>query len=152
MKLIAISIITFSILIVIWQVNVCFACDIDYCSDYRDSVVKILDEENLNRDYYYLMSAESRCRKGAVSHKGAVGFWQLMPYTGKYYGCSNLNDLECATRAASKYIKHLQTMFSSFDDVIIAYNMGGHNYLRLKKPSKEASGLLSKVKRLKCNG
>lgn len=118
------------------------------CSQYRETVEDILKSESVSTDYYYLMVAESRCTIGAKSHKGAQGFWQLMPNTGRHYGCTDLFNLECSTRAAARYIRHLQTSFRKFDDVIIAYNMGGHNYRRAGA-TKEAIGLLFLVKRLK---
>lgn len=90
------------------------------CEPHRAHVERILDEEQASRDYYYLMVAESRCKTRAVSHRGAKGFWQLMPKTARDYGCSNPHDLECATRAAARYLKHLENTFIRFDDVLDA--------------------------------
>lgn len=117
------------------------------CEPYRAAVMQILDDEGISRDYYYLMVAESRCKPHAVSNKGARGFWQLMPATAKTYGCSNSFDLECATRAAARYIRRLEAMFKRFDDVIAAYNMGGHNLKRHGK-SRQALGLIYTVHRI----
>lgn len=124
-----------------------FGAWLDTCAPYRASVEQILDEEHISRDYYYLMVAESRCTDKAVSVKGALGFWQLMPATAKTYGCSNSFDLECATRAAARYIRRLESMFKHFDDVIGAYNMGGHNLKRHGK-SRQALGLIYTVHRI----
>lgn len=118
------------------------------CESHRAGVESMLESEGLNRDYYYLMVAESRCRAGAESPKGARGFWQLMPRTGKHFGCSKLDDVECSTRAAIRYIKHLQETFNTFRDVIIAWNMGGHNY-RQKGASGEAIGLYNRIMEIK---
>lgn len=120
------------------------------CSKYRETVESMLEKENVSKDYYYLMVAESRCTLKAESHKGARGFWQLMPRTGKHYGCSNLDDIECSTRAAILYIKHLQSTFRTFKDVIFAYNMGGHNYKR-NGATNEAIGLYNRVLEIKGN-
>lgn len=148
MRIIAIGVIVISVVIVILQARFCFASDwISRCEPYREQVETILKSEAVSIDYFYLMVAESRCTEKAVSNKGAVGFWQLLPSIGSHYGCKDLHNLECSTRAAAKYIKHLQTMFKSFDDVIIAYNMGGHNY-KMNKPTKQALGLLWKVRSL----
>lgn len=93
----------------------------------------------------YLMVAESRCKEDARSKAGAQGFWQLMPATGKAYGCDDLYNLECSTRAAARYIKSLEARFNTFEEVIIAYNMGGHNYQKYGK-SAQALGLVRRVK------
>ena len=122
------------------------AYSMERCEPYREMVEVILKQEAVSVDYYYLMVAESKCTQKALSGKGARGFWQLMPSTSKHYGCNDPFDLECSTRAAAKYLKHLESVFSSFDDVIIAYNMGGHNYKRIGKPTSEAKGLLMTVK------
>jgi membrane-bound lytic murein transglycosylase MltF len=124
-----------------------YAARLDKCEPYRTEVERILDEERVARDYFYLMVAESGCRQNAVSHKGARGFWQLMPSTATRYGCRDLYSIECATRAAARYIRHLQTSFKSFDDIIAAYNMGGHN-LRRHGRTREAMGLVITVHRL----
>lgn len=124
-----------------------FGAWLDTCAPYRASVEQILNEEHISRDYYYLMVAESRCTDKAVSVKGASGFWQLMPATAKTYGCSNSFDLECATRAAARYIRRLEAMFKRFDDVIAAYNMGGHN-LKQHGKTKQARGLVYTVHRI----
>lgn len=126
------------------------ADELEKCSPYREQVEIILKSEAVSIDYYYLMVAESRCTDKAVSVKGALGFWQLMPATGKHYGCSNLHDIECSTRAAARYIRHLQSQFKHFEDVIMAYNMGGHNYRRYGA-TKQAKGLLYTVKRMMKN-
>lgn len=120
---------------------------LDGCDSYRAKVEQILDEEHISRNYYYLMVAESRCTDKAVSVKGALGFWQLMPATAKHYGCRDLYNLECATRAAARYIRHLETVFNRFDDVIAAYNMGGHNLKRHGK-TRQALGLIYTVHRI----
>lgn len=121
---------------------------LDECDEYRQTVENILERENVEDDYYYLMVAESRCNVGAESDKGAKGFWQLIPSTGKHYGCSDLHDLECATLAAVRYIRHLQESFKTFRDVIIAYNMGGHNYRR-NGATSEALSLYKRIMEIK---
>jgi membrane-bound lytic murein transglycosylase D len=94
------------------------------------------------------MVAESRCKPNAVSHKGARGFWQLMPHTSRAYGCYNPDDFECATKAAAKYIKQLESRFRTYDEVVIAYNMGGHNYQKHGK-SGQALGLVYRIKAIR---
>ena len=121
---------------------------LDRCRPYRETVEQILDSEGVSRNYYYLMVAESKCRDKAESKAGAEGFWQLMPGTAKSYGCKDPHNLECATHAAAKYIKQLESRFRTFEEVIIAYNMGGHNYQKHGK-SGQALGLVYRVKKIK---
>lgn len=126
-------------------------CDTDKrlirCEPFRASVTKILKENGLPERFYFLMVAESGCRsKDVRSHRGAVGFWQMMPATGRAHGCNNLEDLECATRAAASYLKDLSTRFKG-DDIIAAWNMGGHNF-RKYGMTPEARGLIRRVRYL----
>lgn len=117
------------------------------CEPFRASVVQILRENGISERFYYLMVAESGCRALDVrSRKGAVGFWQMMPATGRAHGCKDLENLECATRAAASYLKDLSTRFRG-DDIIAAYNMGGHNLAR-HGMTAEARGLIYAVRRL----
>lgn len=118
------------------------------CAPYRAQVEAILAEENLSLDYYFLLVAESKCTLNAKSSEGAMGFWQMLKSTAKHYGCTDPNDLDSATRAAAAYIKHLQESFKSFDDVIAAYNMGGHN-LKKNGRSPSAQSLVFAVRYLK---
>lgn len=129
-------------------------CDTDgrleRCEPYRATVESLLRENGVSEDYYYLMVAESGCRESAKSSKGAIGFWQMMPATGRAHGCYDLLDLECATKAAASYIRHLSQKFHG-DDIIAAYNMGGHNYTRIGMTA-EARGLIQAVRKLKKQG
>lgn len=153
--MIAISVIILSAFVVCLQARYCFGADysewLELCEDHRKRVERILAEEDVHADYYYLMVAESKCTPEAVSDKGAQGPWQLMPATARHYGCDDPHDIECATRAAAAYIRHLEDMFNdSFADVVIAYNMGGRNYKRLVATA-EAKSLLWRVRRIKAD-
>ena len=117
------------------------------CEPFRPAVTQILRENGVPERFYYLMVAESGCRALDVrSRKGAVGFWQMMPATGKAHGCEDLDDLECATRAAASYLRDLSARFRG-DDIIAAYNMGGHNLAR-HGMTAEARGLIQAVRKL----
>lgn len=154
MKAIIVFELILSAVVVFLQAKYCLASDfedwLDRCEPHRTQVEQILADEAVSLDYYYLMVAESRCTPDAESDKGAQGPWQLMPATAKYYGCDDPHDIECATRAAAAYIRHLEAMFGKFSDVIIAYNMGGRNYKRYGATS-QARDLLFKVRRIKEN-
>lgn len=152
MRAVGVCVIIATLISIIFEVRMCFASTsaLDRCEPFRAQVEAILESEGVDTAYYFLMVAESRCTERAVSPKGAQGFWQLMPRTARHYGCADPHELECATRAAARYIRHLQSAFNRFDDVIIAYNMGGHNYKRTKA-SRQSLGLVWKVKELmKC--
>ena len=125
----------------------------DRCEAYRESVQKTLINNGVSPDYYYLMVAESGCRENAKSSKGAIGFWQLTNATARKYGCNDPHNLECATRAAALYIRHLETMFLSFDRVVMGYNMGGHN-LNKNGATREAKALawtVGELKKCRCH-
>ena len=147
----AILVLILSFLMLLFQAKVCFANDyskwIEACAPHKDKVIDILSKEGVSTNYYYLMVAESKCRENAVSKAGARGFWQLMYGTSKRFGCDNPDDFKCATHAAAKYIKSLENRFDTFEDVIIAYNMGGHNYKKHGK-STQALGLVYRVKQI----
>lgn len=117
------------------------------CEPFRPAVTQILRENGVSDRFYYLMVAESGCRALDVrSRKGAVGFWQMMPATGRAHGCEDLEYLECATRAAASYLRDLSTRFRG-DDIIAAYNMGGHNFAK-HGMTAEARGLIQAVRKL----
>ena len=110
------------------------------CEPFRGPAVKILKENGLPDRFYFLMVAESGCRSPDVtSKKGAVGFWQLMPATARANGCDNPEDFECATRAASRYLRHLLDEFhGDLLWTVAAYNAGGSN---LKKATGYHKGM-----------
>lgn len=150
MKYIYIGVIILSLIVILLQARLCLASDYDAwiaaCAPHRPQVEAILTAEGLSLDYYYLMIAESRCTPEAISSAGAVGYWQLMPATARYYGCANPHEIECATKAAAGYLAALSARFNgNFEAVIMAYNQGGHN-LRRNGPTPEARSLLRRVK------
>lgn len=140
-----------AIAMLVFEIKTVFAQDysemLRRCEPYREHVEDILKSEHVNIKFYYLMVAESRCTLNAESDKGAKGFWQLMPSTSMYYGCKDPHNISCATRAAAKYIRHLNVQYLNFDDVIMAYNMGGRNYKR-RGASRQAKGLVYTVTQL----
>ena len=122
---------------------------LDNCLQYKEQIVTILSNENVSSDYFYLAVCESGC-KIKTSPKGARGFFQIMPSTYmkfKSESCTleNIDDIECNTIAAARYIKHLQKRFSNMLILVKAYNRGGTNYLRYGT-TKEADGLSNCVR------
>jgi len=77
-----------------------------------------------------LAIAESALRPHAGSRKGAIGFWQFMPDTGRKYGLiidKNIDErrnLFASTRAAITYFKALYQSMGSWTLAAAAYNMG----------------------------
>lgn len=72
---------------VLFILNVLLVCNtsfadqnVDKCIPYRDEIISILNAEGVSSDYFYLAVCESRCQV-KESHKGARGFFQLMPFT-----------------------------------------------------------------------
>lgn len=115
---------------------------LDNCLPYKEYIEDILEDEEISKDYFYLAVCESGC-KIKESHKGARGFFQLVPATFKTYmdeSCTNIDDIKCNTIAAARYIKHLSKRFKKMSVLIKAYNRGGTNYLK-KGSTKEADGL-----------
>lgn len=114
----------------------------DQCASIRDDVENWLSAEGVTPDYFYLLVAESHCKGDAVSKAGAVGYWQMMPRTARKYGCSDPFDLECETKAAAKYLKHLEEK-CGVENVIYCWHDGGTNFLKKhnKVPTKGAAGL-----------
>ncbi len=102
----------------------------------------ILAKHGLPDDLKYLAVTESSLAN-ATSGAGAKGIWQFMKGTGAYYGLEinkevdERNNLEKATEAACKYLKHYHKQFGSWPLATSAYNMGGP---RLKKTLQKQKG------------
>ena len=80
----------------------------------------ILKEQGVPDDFKYLALAESSFFDRAVSPAGAVGIWQFMKPTARDYGLEVTNEvderynLEKATQAACKYLKHNYEKYGSW--------------------------------------
>lgn len=115
--------------------------EVERCGVWKEKVEGWLEEEGVEKEYFALAVAESRCKPEVISNKGAKGFWQMTPSTMRTYGCNDATNVECQTRAAAKYIRHLEQMCGGDRECVIkSYNMGGHNYRR-HGATKEANGL-----------
>src|SRR5687768_17730915 len=82
---------------------------------------KYLAKYNLPQELKYLSIIESGLNPRAVSRARAVGLWQFMPGTGRYYGLNNSwyiddrMDPEKSTDAACRYLRDLYMMFKDWD-------------------------------------
>lgn len=89
-----------------------------------------LREYNLPDELKYLSIIESGLNPRAVSSARAVGLWQFMSGTGKYFGLQNdwatddRMDPEKATDAACRYLSQLHSIFNNWHLALAAYNSG----------------------------
>ncbi len=91
---------------------------------------KYLSLYNLPEELKYLSIIESGLNPRAVSRASAVGLWQFMSFTGRYFDLKNdwyfddRMDPEKSTEAACKYLSQLYGMFHNWDLALAAYNSG----------------------------
>ncbi len=97
---------------------------------YMPIITRALKENRMPDDLKYITVIESALRPHAGSVKGAMGFWQFMPATGRKYGLTVNSDLDerrsifASTRAAVQYLKALHAQFGSWALAAAAFNMG----------------------------
>ncbi len=102
---------------------------------------KYLAKYNLPDELKYLSIIESGLNPRAVSRVRAIGLWQFMSATGRYYGLNNdwyiddRMDPEKATDAACRYLRDLYRMFNDWELALAAYNTGPGNVKRAIRKS-----------------
>jgi len=125
-----------------WQSNMLMM--IKRANRYFPQIEKILAEEGIPDDFKYLAVIESGL-ENVRSPKGAKGFWQIMPTTGKEYGLeinSNVDErynLELSTRVACKYLKKAKERLGSWTLAAASYNRGMSGTRRLLEQQKVES-------------
>ncbi|MDR2126715.1 MAG: lytic transglycosylase domain-containing protein [Prevotellaceae bacterium] len=99
---------------------------------YFGIIDSILEKYGLPADFKYLCVAESNLQN-AISPAKAVGFWQFLSETGKYYNLE-INDeiderynIEKSTVAACRYLKESYEKYGNWTLSAASYNMGMTN-------------------------
>ncbi|MBU4317409.1 MAG: transglycosylase SLT domain-containing protein [Proteobacteria bacterium] len=97
---------------------------------YFPMIEEMLKMNGMPEDLKYVPIVESALKPHAGSSKGAMGFWQFMPATGKNYDLQvdfekdERRNLQKSTEAAISYLKFLHETFGSWTLALAAYNMG----------------------------
>lgn len=94
---------------------------------------EMLAKYELPLELKYLAVVESALRNEAKSHAGAVGLWQFMVATGRYYDLEvtsyidERRDAYKSTEAACQYLSFLYNKYGNWNMALAAYNSGPGN-------------------------
>lgn len=120
---------------------------------YEALMKKVLRDNKLPEDLFYIALIESGFSSQAFSHASAVGYWQFIRGTGKRYKLKinqlldERRDPEKSTQAAAEYFKDLYQRFNSWYLAMAAYNVGEGRIDRVTKKYKTKDfWVLSKIK------
>jgi len=97
---------------------------------YLPVIETMLSQAGLPDDLKYVALAESALRPHVGSPKGAIGFWQFLPETGRRYGLTvnqgidQRRSLTASTKAAAAYFSEIYGKFGSWSLAAAAFNMG----------------------------
>jgi membrane-bound lytic murein transglycosylase D len=102
---------------------------------------EIIDKYDLPHELKYLPVIESAFNPRVKSYAGAVGLWQIIYPTGKFYNLeiNSLIDERCdpikSTYAAVQLLKDFYAVYKDWDLTLAAYNCGPGNVNRAIKRS-----------------
>lgn len=105
-------------------------------SRYEKLMKKVLRENGVPEDLFYVALIESGFTSSAISNASAVGYWQFIRGTGKRYGLEisklvdERRDPVYATQAAAEYFKGLYSVFGSWYLAMASYNVGENRVKR----------------------
>jgi tetratricopeptide (TPR) repeat protein len=98
---------------------------------YIDMARDIFRKEGVPPDLVWMAQVESAWSPLARSRASAVGLWQFIPATGRYYGLlqnewiDQRMSFECATRASARYLRWLgDRYYGNWALALAAYNAG----------------------------
>ncbi|MEQ1722213.1 MAG: transglycosylase SLT domain-containing protein [Pseudobdellovibrio sp.] len=121
---------------------------------YEALMKKVLRDNKLPEDLFYIALIESGFSSQAFSHASAVGYWQFIRGTGKHYKLKinqlvdERRDPVLSTQAAAEYFKDLYQRFNSWYLAMAAYNVGeGRVDRAIKKYKTKDFWVLSRNKR-----
>ncbi|AGH95106.1 lytic transglycosylase domain-containing protein [Pseudobdellovibrio exovorus] len=109
---------------------------------YESLMKKVLRDNKLPEDLFYIALIESGFSAQAFSHASAVGYWQFIRGTGKRYKLDinqlvdERRDPVLSTQAAADYFKDLYQRFDSWYLAMAAYNVGEGRVERVIKKYK----------------
>ena len=109
---------------------------------YEALMKKVLRDNKLPEDLFYVALIESGFSSQAFSHASAVGYWQFIRGTGKRYKLKinqlvdERRDPVLSTQAAANYFKDLYKLTSSWYLSMASYNVGEGRILRAVRKYK----------------